>query len=281
MLIVMKIHKEIAIGSIVASALIAVLVVLLVENARPAHLVTKDIKQNEAVSTNYNASSTTVHATDERDRNVSKVITYSFNKTPDNILPIDKRDSIASWSFTPASGIATTSIQNKIIAFSREIGSGKYPNYAVYIQIAQEYEMLGDGHSAYRFYMLAIKDSPQKGLAFNNLGNLMTKLGAYNTANNAYAKSVALKSSIKLYWLSYLNFLSVHEKSSKETAHIFAEAMSATDNDPDIRIARAQWEESIGNITEAISDWRAVRFAVGEEQQKAIDLKIESLQNKQ
>lgn len=198
-----------------------------------------------------------------------------------NPLPIDSRDVISSWNLSVIESTTTKKrLQSKIKTLTATIGTGRYSNYNLYTQIAQDYELLGNGEKAYDFYIRAAKSNLSKGLAFSNIGSLMSRLRAYNTASSAYARAVAVEPKIEFYWLGYLNFLTSHDAHSSTTASIFSRARRVTNNAPDVLIATANWEESIGEIKAAIADWKLVLPRVGKEQHKAIDIKIASLQKK-
>ncbi len=273
----MKINKEIVIGSLVAVALIGLIIGLLVWHSRATPPAFVGLNTSTSTPTSSTASTTNVVIT-KKSSKPKKISDANARTKP---FSLDTRDTIVSWELSVGNGFSKNVIQTKIISLSEKIGKGIYPNYDIYIQIAQEYEMLGDGYNAYKFYLLATKDKPQKALAFNNIGNLLARLGAYNSAHDAYIRATTLEPSVELYWISYLNFIALHEKTALTTATVFTSAMKATNSATDVRIARANWEESVGNISGAITDWKKVRTQVGSEQQSAIDTKIATLESKQ
>ncbi|HEX8946790.1 MAG TPA: tetratricopeptide repeat protein [Candidatus Paceibacterota bacterium] len=271
----MKMNKEMVIVSAIALVLIGVLVGLLVWRGGGSTVLSADASQEGMATT----TSGTASATPSEETHTASV--HASVVSAADPLPLDARDTIVSWTVPVQGSAVTAQVQADIVSLSKKIGSGAYPDDDLYIQIAQDYELLGDEQNAYQFYLLAAKKAPTKGLAFNNLGNLFAKLGAYHTAHEAYAKAVALEPSTELYWLSYLHFLTAYERTAPTTAPVFAAAVKATDAAPDVLIARATWEEAVGNFAGAIADWQAVRPQTGSEQQAAIDTKIASLEKKQ
>ena len=196
-----------------------------------------------------------------------------------NPLPIDKRDTIASWTLTINENAATKEkLQTQIKTLTGDIGTGRYPDFSIYTQIAQYYALLGNGKSAYDFYIRAAENDQKKGVPFSDIGNLMEELGAYHTAQNAYAKSVALQPHIEIFWLSYLRFLSAHEATAASTKSIFAAAKKATGLAPNVLIAEANWRAQTGDVSGAIVDWKLVRAKVSAPQQSAIDAEIAKLE---
>ncbi len=111
-------------------------------------------------------------------------------------FPINSLDTIAAWSFK---GVYTgnDTLVAKANADMEHLksffGKGKYDDYDLYVGIANDYDLLGDGAAAYQNYNRAVSIHPDKGLAYANLGHLMDELGAYHTAVDAYAKAVAVE----------------------------------------------------------------------------------------
>ncbi len=270
----MKQNREIIVGLVVGVVLVVVLVWVI-----SAKVASQGITKQTVENTQSPVLKTSTTTQKNNGLNV-------VNKTNAKIsslaaIAIDPRDSISSWSTNViATANVKKQIQENIISLSSRIGSDKKNNYNVLIQIAQDYELLSDGKSAYSFYTLAAKEKPSNGLAFSNIGNLMQTLGAYNTARKAYAESVKLSPSTEVYWLSYLSFLSSNEQIAPRTASVFVAARKATNDAPNVLMAEANWEESTGNISAAILDWRLVRNMVSESQKKSIDSKIIYLEKK-
>ncbi len=202
-----------------------------------------------------------------------------------NPLPIDPRDSITSWNFQGAYSSATLAPQKEteIASFKAKLGKGQYPDYQILLAIGEDYELMGDGKDAYNYYgKSAEASSTQAALAFNNIGALMERLGAVNTAQEAYSKAVALNPQTELYQLAYLEFLTNDEPQSSITPAAFSAAKSALGSTtPDILIVEANWLTAIGSTTAAIADWNLVLPQVNSQQQAAIQSTIEKLKAKQ
>lgn len=196
-------------------------------------------------------------------------------------FPINAADTIASWTFkgtdTGNEALIAQTNANRATLVSL-VGKGQYDDYDLYNGVANADGLLGDGKGAYQNYNRAIAIHPNRGLAYMNFAHLMNELGAYHTAKDAYARSVAFEPTVELYWLSYVNFLAGYEPKADTTASVFAAAKKAIKSAPDLLIAEANWLGSIGRFADAIADWKTVRPSVGTAQQASIDIEIAHLQ---
>ncbi|HEC93988.1 MAG TPA: hypothetical protein ENI56_01270 [Candidatus Kaiserbacteria bacterium] len=191
---------------------------------------------------------------------------------------IDPRDTNFSWRLSNTAPATVIQKSNQEIhTLLGELHKGKYPDYDIYLQLGQEYEILGEGKQAYENYRTAGALSPSQGVAMNDIGSLMAHLGALHTAQNAYAQSVARQPAVSLFWVSYLTFLTQYEPKATGTPAVFAQARKITHDNTNVLIIEAQWLASIGRNKEAISDWKIVRARVSGEQQRAIDERIAKL----
>lgn len=90
------------------------------------------------------------------------------------------------------------------------LNSGTFTNYELYVSIANQYELLGDGKQEYAYlnYALAL-DSTKTGLAWHNMGKLLEKLGSYKSARVAYDRMIQAQ-PISQYIRARLEFLQAH-----------------------------------------------------------------------
>lgn len=179
---------------------------------------------------------------------VKKVtVTGSTKMTP--VLPvIAKGDSIASWTFKGAYADNPDLIlkaQVEIARLSGFLGGGTYPDVSLYIGIANQYELLGDGKQQYDYLSRAIKEGGITGLPWHNLGVLMERLGALETARVAYERSTLIQPAIKFYHYAYFEFLTTRMKS--DTVAIekeYAAALKNLGQDADILQLYSEWKQS-------------------------------------
>ncbi|MBI2610563.1 hypothetical protein HYW60_01335 [Candidatus Kaiserbacteria bacterium] len=190
-------------------------------------------------------------------------------------LPVAEGDAISSWDFQ-GSYEGNSELEKRArdeIARSEGLlggdqsGANDDPtDYILYVSIANQYELLGDGKAAYEYLGRALRiDSTKTGLAWRNLGALMERLGALNTARIAYARAVEAQSQIAEYHTARIQFLIAHF--AEDTAAIeaaFGEAEVGLEGTaPEIQQIKAQWYESIGMTQEAIEALREMERLMG------------------
>jgi hypothetical protein len=156
---------------------------------------------------------------------------------PENPLTLEAGDTVSVWDF--ASPIANNpelvaKAKAEIQRLRGLIGSGTYPDVDIYVGIAGQYDLLGDGKQEYDYLGRAtLSAGDTSGLPWHNLGVLMERLGALETARAAYEKSTLLQ-PLKFYYYSYLEFLTTRMKDDAaviEKAFVTAKANIGTDAD--------------------------------------------------
>lgn len=190
-------------------------------------------------------------------------------------LPLAEGDTVTSWDFQ-GSYEGNSELEKRArdeIARSEGLlggdqsGANDDPtDYILYVEIANQYQLLGDGKAAYAALGKALKiDSTKTGLAWRNLGTLMEKLGAQNTARVAYARAVDAQPQIVEYHVARLAFLMDHfadDAAAIEAA--FEEAKTGLEGDtPEILQMKAQWNERTGKVKEAIEALREMEKLMG------------------
>src|SRR3989338_1745307 len=120
---------------------------------------------------------------------------------------------VASWDFTGThtdEGQLEAKVRADIVRLKGLLNSGTYTNYELYVSIANQYELLGDGKQEFTYlnYALAI-DSTKTGLAWHNMGKLLERLRAYKSARVAYDKLVQMQPTTQ-YLRARLEFLQAH-----------------------------------------------------------------------
>jgi tetratricopeptide (TPR) repeat protein len=119
------------------------------------------------------------------------------NRPATSILPsIAKSDSIASWDFTGAYANHPDLIMKAnadITRFSGLLITATSSTSDLLVSIANDYDLLGDGKQEFQYLSRAVAADPTSGLPWHNIGVLMEKLGAPETAKNAYARAVLLQ----------------------------------------------------------------------------------------
>lgn len=110
-------------------------------------------------------------------------------------FPVLSSDTIVSWSWKGPykdGGEYEVKALNSIKRLLGLLGKGEYTDYELYVSLANQYELLGDGKKTYEFLLRALAiDSEHTGLAWYNMGVLMKNLGALNTARVAFDRAYA------------------------------------------------------------------------------------------
>jgi len=206
---------------------------------------------------------------------------YHFADMRIPAIPINPNDTIVSWSFRSiynGNDARAARTQADIAKLSGLLGKDQHSNYELFVSIAQNYDLLGDGKSEFQYLERAIAAGPSGGAAWNNLGVLMEKLGALYTARTAYAQAVAVESSVSAYQEAQLRFLTAHfpqDVSAIETAFQTGMEKSADSN---LLPIKAGWLSSIGSTTAAIATWKQFsNYVSSASQRAAIDAEIARL----
>jgi len=161
---------------------------------------------------------------------------------------IAKDDTIASWTFT---GVYTNNSElsaqadAEITRLKELVGKGTYSDTSLYVGIANQYELLGDGKQEYEYLSRAIGEGGESaGLPWHNLGVLMERLGALQTARVAYQKATLVQPSLNQWHFSYIEFLTTRMAGDVPTIEkAFAFAFKNIGQDPDILSFQTEWKK--------------------------------------
>lgn len=160
-------------------------------------------EQNDAIT---QPESGTASTTSENTENIDK------KKTTFSIV-LEDGDSVASWNFPGAytgNGALIQKANSEIARLTSLIGTGTYTDYTLYVSIANQYDLLGDGKNELSYLEKALAlDSTETGLAWHNAGQLLARLGAYKTARTALENAV-LAQPIGQYKQAFADFLEAH-----------------------------------------------------------------------
>lgn len=202
---------------------------------------------HSAVSPTLPAATTTA----ERSSTTTTTATVNVQKpsTTAHPLPLVTGDTIASWDFTGAySGNPDLEIkaQNEIKRILGLMGGDSFSDLALYVGIANQYELLGNGKKEYEYLGRAIGagGTVSSGLPWHNLGVLMERLGALKTARVAYEKATLVDPKLKFYHAAYFEFLTTRMKDDiVDIEKAFTTAIANLGQDADILRLRFEWEK--------------------------------------
>jgi len=181
-------------------------------------------------------------------------------------LSIARGDTVSSWSFQSShadGGEMEKRARDEIARLEEMIGKDNGPDvtdYQLYVGIANQYQLLGDGQRAYEYLGKALAiDAEHTGLAWHNLGVLMERLGAKNTARVAYANAVEAQPHIDQYWVAHLRFLTNHFPAETNTIdRLFADAEAQFRNPASVLQVKAAWLEATDRKEEAAALWKRI-----------------------
>src|SRR3989344_5223455 len=189
-------------------------------------------------------------------------------------LPLAQGDTIASWDVQGTrndGGELEKKANDQIARLQALLGgdqSGKDDDptdYSLYVGIANQYELLGDGKQAYEYLGRAVSIDPtETGLAWHNLGALMVKLGALKTARTAYAKAVEAQPGVSQYHIARLEFLT--DRFAEDTSAVegaFQEAEAQFGDDASILQVKAAWYTKTLRYQDAITALETMRRLMG------------------
>lgn len=142
--------------------------------------------------------------------------------TQRDVFSVVSGDSIQSWDFQGSykdGGANEKKARDEIARLEEGLKDAAVEptDYILYVGIANQYVLLGDGKSAFKNLNKALAiDSEKTGLAWHNMGVLMERLGAINTARIAFSRAVDAQPHIDMYHTAYLAFLTKYFSEDKE-----------------------------------------------------------------
>lgn len=201
------------------------------------------VSPSPAVFESSSVGSTTVSSL-----NVKEVTVSPSTQVVPPVLPsIAKGEVIAEWIFRGAYADNPELIKKaeaEVVRLAGLLGKGTYPDVSLYVAIANQYELLGDGKQQYDYLSRAIKTGGITGLPWHNLGVLMERLGATETARIAYEKSTLIQPQMKLYHYAYFEFLTTRMKNDvADIEKEYTAALSNLGQDTDILQLYSEWKQ--------------------------------------
>ncbi len=137
-----------------------------------------------------------------------------WERTPSYSFPLTAGDSVESWSYQSAyTGNAEleAKAQTEITRLQGLFGEEGYSDYELYVSIANQYGLLGDGKSEYNNLRKALAiDAESTGLAWHNMGKLMERIGAIETGRIAFERAVGAQPQLIYYHTVLVEYLMAH-----------------------------------------------------------------------
>lgn len=167
-----------------------------------------------------------------------------------DLPPIATGDTIISWDFRSAysnNPDLVTKARTEIDRLSGLVGVGEddFPDMVLYVGIANQYDLLGEGKQEYEYLSRAIESADgRSGLPWHNLGVLMERIGALETARVAYENSTLIQPEFKFYHYAYFEFLTTRMKNNVTAIEKeFTVAIQNLGQDTDILQLYAEWKK--------------------------------------
>lgn len=132
-----------------------------------------------------------------------------------NSYPLAGGDTVTSWRWNGAYADGATKQRQtgqEIVRLKALLGKNSAKDYEILVGIASQYELLGDGKTAYHYLSQAIAKDHSRGLAYMNMGQLMESLGALETARAAYDAAVKAEPKSGVYISARDSFYARHPK---------------------------------------------------------------------
>lgn len=116
---------------------------------------------------------------------------------PPFVIGVAEGEQVTEWSFQGAyTGNAELEAKADadIQRLTGLLGSKEQEDYTLYVSIANQYGLKGDGKNELLYLEKALAlNSTTTGLAWHNAGQLFKKLGAYNTARVAFENAATVQ----------------------------------------------------------------------------------------
>jgi len=135
-----------------------------------------------------------------------------FSGSTQHPFPLVAGETVEDWSFQGShadGGENEARVRAEIERLEGLFGNpeGDPTDYVLYVSIANQYRMLGDGKKEYEYLGRAlIEDSDRTGLAWHNMGHLLAGLGALESAKLAFENAIKAQ-ALPQYQNAYIRFL--------------------------------------------------------------------------
>lgn len=219
---------------------------------------------------------------------VSGVALYWYSlSSPSSSFVMSPRDTIASWDMQAShkdGGALEKGVNEEIARLREHLADDKTepPDYQLYVGLANQYSLLGDGRQAYDELQRALAlDSDKTGLALHNMGVLMERLGAYESARDAYQRAVDVQPHIDAYHTALIRFLvSRFPGDDLAISSALDRAEAQFDEDTFVYQLKAQWLTDKKDFAGAIAAWEEILKSASPELVPSIESEIEKLRSK-
>jgi len=184
------------------------------------------------------------------------------NKDRESILLSDnERQALNDIGPTQTTESDIAMAKTKIDSFHSELknGSKDKTKYYLYIAIAQQYELLGNGENTAVNLFLASKQENDRSLPFFKLGDLFEKAELFNRAEEYYEKAIDTEPQIVQNHRGLLNlYIEKMSVGKSRVQSTFDDARSETGDDIDVLRMYAKWLTAESEYLRAIDILRFI-----------------------
>ena len=128
------------------------------------------------------------------------------------VIPMADGEQVLTWDFQGAytdNPELMAKADADIVRLTGLLGSKQHSDYTLYVSIANQYGLKGDGKNELAYLEKALAVSTTTGLAWHNAGQLLAHLGAYKTARMAFERAATVQPIIQ-YQRAMVDFLLAH-----------------------------------------------------------------------
>jgi len=147
-------------------------------------------------------------------------------------FPLQPGERVASWELEGShndDGELEAGARAEIARLEGMFGKEEEPDYILYVGIANQYHLIGDGEKEYEYLGRALAiDAESTGLAWHNMGQLLARLGALQSAKVAFENAIQAEPQIIQYHRAYIDFLRWYMPEDTEALTAAQEALSAS-----------------------------------------------------
>ena len=183
-----------------------------------------------------------------------------------------------NWNFPAVTNDADT-VERQI---ERIKNTSDIDAYEKAISLGEEYRLLGEGDKAYTYILQAVDLEPNKSLPYLNLGTLLEKVGALDSARSAYERAVTVEPQYENNHANLVQFyMRYYPNDTKLIEATFKNGLEHTGNNETLLKNYAQWLSGEKRYKEAIVIWQQILKDYAPANAEAIRQEISRLQRLQ
>lgn len=199
---------------------------------------------------------------------------------PADTFAIDATLLPNAWEFNGlyATPELALQVEKNIANLKEKLNESGADKYDLYVSLAQQYMLIGQGEDAYKYLVRAGDEDPGNSLAFQTMGVLLESLGAQDAAEVALKQAVVVQPQIVQNHLALIGFYVRQNAEFSTIDAAFNYALEKSGKAVNVLKEYAQWLEAEKDINKAVAIWEEV--LVREPDNSAVKDKIAELKQK-